>query len=36
VIARTQYAHLDHISQPHGRPYPAVVTPLPKGPAQRP
>jgi hypothetical protein len=36
TIAETQYSHLDHITQPHGRPYPAIVTTLPKGPAQRP
>jgi hypothetical protein len=40
TIARTQYAHLDNITTPHGRPFPRPapnVTPLPpKGPAQRP
>jgi hypothetical protein len=36
VIAKTQYAHLDNITTPHGRQFPASVTPLPKGPAQRP
>jgi hypothetical protein len=36
TIARTQYAHLDNITQPHGKPFPRPVTALPKGPAQRP
>ena len=36
VIARTQYGHLDDITQPHGKPFPRPVTALPKGPAQRP
>jgi hypothetical protein len=39
VIAKTQYAHLDNITAPHGRQFPAPVgsvTTLPKGPAQRP
>jgi hypothetical protein len=36
VIAKTQYSHLDNITMPHGRQYPAPVSPLPKGPAQRP
>ena len=32
VIAKTQYAHLDNITTPHGRRFPASVTPLPKRP----
>jgi hypothetical protein len=36
VIARTQYGHLDDITQPHGKPFPRPVTALPKPPAQRP
>jgi hypothetical protein len=36
VIAKTQYGHLDNITQPHGKPFPRPVTALPKGPAQRP
>jgi hypothetical protein len=36
VIARSQFSHLDNITAPHGRQFPAQVTPLPKGPAQRP
>jgi hypothetical protein len=36
TIARTQYGHLDHITQPHGKPFPAPVSVIPKGPAQRP
>ncbi len=36
VIAKTQYGHLDHITQPHGKPFPAPVQTLPKPPAQRP
>ena len=36
TIAKTQYAHLDHITQPQGKPFPRPVSVLPKGPAQRP
>jgi hypothetical protein len=39
VISKTQYAHLDNITTPHGRHFPAPVTSitsLPKSPAQRP
>jgi hypothetical protein len=36
VIARSQFSHLDHITTPHGRQFPAPVQTLPKAPAQRP
>jgi hypothetical protein len=45
TIARTQHAHLDRITTPHGQNFPRPVTSfptnpspptLPKGPAQRP
>ncbi|HKE06168.1 MAG TPA: hypothetical protein VKE91_19100, partial [Blastocatellia bacterium] len=37
TIARTQYAHLNRITAPHGQNFPASVSsfPPPKGPAQR-
>jgi hypothetical protein len=39
TIAKTQYAHLDNITTPHGRQFPrpvSVLPTVPKPPAQRP